>query len=384
MTDFFVNRKDIRETRIEDSEPPELDDGQALLEVDSFGLTSNNVTYAVFGDAMSYWEFFPAAEGWGRVPVWGFADVSESQAEGLETGTRVYGYLPPSSHLVVTPAADPRGFVDRTEHRRGLPSAYQRYERTDADPFYREDAEDLQMLLRPLFSTSFLIDDMLADEGLAEGRTVVIGSASSKTALGVAHLLAARDDVDLVGLTSSRSMDFVEGLGVYGRTVTYDEVDSLGSGAGHLRGHVGGRQRAPGRPLPLRRRADLQHGGGDDPLGRDRRRGGRRPAGPAAAVLLRARPREEARRRTGAGRSSASGSSSAGTSSPPGRTAGWRSSVASASRRSTRRTGRCSTARWARTAPTWSRCGATARPPPRRAPLRSRRPARPAPARATR
>ncbi len=228
--DFFVNRNEIRKTRIEESEPPELDAGQALLEVDSFGLTSNNVTYAVFGDAMSYWEFFPAPEGWGRVPVWGFADVSESQAEGVETGTRVYGYLPPSSHLVVTPAADPGGFVDRTEHRRGLPSAYQRYERSDADPFYREDAEDLQMVLRPLFSTSFLIDDMLADEGLAEGRTVVIGSASSKTALGVAHLLAARDDVDLVGLTSSRSMDFVEGLGVYGRTVTYDEVDSLGSG----------------------------------------------------------------------------------------------------------------------------------------------------------
>ena len=120
--DFLVDRKDIRETRIEESEPPELEAGQALLEVDSFGLTANNVTYAVFGDAMSYWDFFPAPEGWGRVPVWGFADVSESRAEGLESGTRVYGYLPPSSHLVVTPAADPQRVRDRTEHRRSLPS----------------------------------------------------------------------------------------------------------------------------------------------------------------------------------------------------------------------------------------------------------------------
>ncbi len=228
--DFLVDRKDIQETRIDESEPPELEPGQALLEVDSFGLTANNVTYAVFGDAMSYWEFFPAAEGWGRVPVWGFADVSESRAEGLDEGTRVYGYLPPSSHVVVTPEADPRGFRDRTAHRRSLPSAYQRYERSDADPFYREDTEALQVVLRPLYSTSFLIDDMLADEGLAEGSTVVVGSASSKTALGVAHLLAARDDIEVVGLTSRRSADFVEGLGVYGRTVTYDDIGSLGRG----------------------------------------------------------------------------------------------------------------------------------------------------------
>jgi hypothetical protein len=162
--------------------------------------------------------------------VWGFAEVSESRAEGLEAGTRVYGYLPPSSHLVVTPSTDPGGFRDQSEHRRSLPSAYQRYERTDADPFYREDTEDLQVVLRPLFSTSFLIDDMLADEGLADGRTVVIGSASSKTALGVAYLLAAREDVDLVGLTSRRSRAFLEGLGVYGRAVTYDQVESLGPG----------------------------------------------------------------------------------------------------------------------------------------------------------
>ncbi len=114
MADFLVDRKDIHETKIEESEPPELEAGQALLEVDSFGLTANNVTYAVFGDSMSYWEFFPAAEGWGRVPVWGFADVAESRADGLEAGTRVFGYLPPSSHLVVTPSADERGFVDRT------------------------------------------------------------------------------------------------------------------------------------------------------------------------------------------------------------------------------------------------------------------------------
>ena len=32
MTDFLVKRDDIRECRIADSEPPELEPGQALLE----------------------------------------------------------------------------------------------------------------------------------------------------------------------------------------------------------------------------------------------------------------------------------------------------------------------------------------------------------------
>ena len=228
MTDFLVRRDDLRECRIAESEMAELARGQALLRVDSFGLTANNVTYAVFGEAMSYWNFFPASGGWGRVPMWGFADVERSETEGVEPGARLYGYLPPSSHLVVTPtdAGEP-GFVDGSPHRAALPSAYQRYLVTDADPFYRADTEAMQMLLRPLFFTSFLIDDQLADEGLALRGPVVISSASSKTAIAAGFLLAQREGVELVGLTSTQSEEFVRGLGIYGRTVTYDALDSL-------------------------------------------------------------------------------------------------------------------------------------------------------------
>src|SRR5262249_21301596 len=153
----------------------------------------NNITYGVFGDMMSYWGFFPAEEGWGRVPMWGFAEVERSEAEGVEPGARVYGYLPPSSHLAVTPAdADDRGFVAASHHRASLPSAYQRYLASATDPFYREDTEALQMLLRPLFFTSFLIDDQLDDDGLTDRGPILISSASSKTAIGAAFLLAQR------------------------------------------------------------------------------------------------------------------------------------------------------------------------------------------------
>ncbi len=232
MTDFLVKRDDFRECRVEEGDPPGLEAGQALLRVDSFGMTSNNVTYAVFGEAMSYWEFFPTAErGWGRLPTWGFAEVESSEAEGVEAGTRLYGYLPASSHLIVIPAAaDETGFVDGSPHKAALPSAYHRYLATAADSFYRPGTEEVQMLLRPLFFTSFLIDDQLDDEDLATRGPVVLSSASSKTAIAAAFLLAQRDDVELVGLTGGSNAEFVEGLGLYDRTVPYDAVDTLERG----------------------------------------------------------------------------------------------------------------------------------------------------------
>jgi uncharacterized protein DUF2855 len=231
VTDFLVKRDDLRECRIAESDPPEVKPGQALLRVDSFGVTANNVTYAVMGDAMSYWDFFPAGEGWGRVPMWGFGEVERSEAERVEPGTRLYGYLPPSTHLLVEPVdADERGFVDGSPHRAQLPSAYHRYLGSATDPFYRQQTEEIQMLLRPLFFTSFLIDDQLADDGLTSQGPIVISSASSKTAIAAAFMLAQRDGVELIALTSPRSAEFVEGLGIYGRTVTYEAIETLERG----------------------------------------------------------------------------------------------------------------------------------------------------------
>jgi hypothetical protein len=229
--DFQVKRDDLRECRVIEADPPELEPGQALLAVDAFGLTTNNVTYAVFGEAMSYWDFFPAEAGWGRVPVWGFADVAATAHDGLAKGTRLFGYYPPSTHLVVTPdPVDERGFVDSSPHRANLPSAYNRYSTVDADPMYDPAYEDQQMLLGPLFFTSFLIDDFLDDNGFFDAGTAVLSSASSKTALSLAFLLDRREGIEVIGLTSPGRVGFVEGTGVYDRVVPYDAVDSLPEG----------------------------------------------------------------------------------------------------------------------------------------------------------
>src|SRR5690242_20112502 len=103
--DLLVDRGDLSRTTVVEVPPPDAGDGQALLRVDRVGMTANNVPYAVFGDTMKYWDFFPARDHdgapQGRVPLWGFAEVVSSRVDGVDEGTRLYGYLPTSSHLLV-------------------------------------------------------------------------------------------------------------------------------------------------------------------------------------------------------------------------------------------------------------------------------------------
>lgn len=229
--DFLVRRDDIREHRVADVEPPEPGPGEALLSVDAFGLTANNITYAHYGEAMSYWNFFPAEDGWGKVPAWGFATVTASAHDDIAEGTRVYGYVPMSTHLLVAPSrVDERGFMDGAPHRAELPAPYNHYRRVDADPYYDPNHEDAQILLWPLFITSYLLDDFLADNRFFGATTAIVSGASSKTAIGTAFQLATRDDVESVALTSPGNREFVEGLEIYDRVATYEEVDSLPDG----------------------------------------------------------------------------------------------------------------------------------------------------------
>jgi hypothetical protein len=220
--DLLVDRIDLSRTSLVEVPTPTIGPGQALLRVDRVGMTANNVTYAVFGDAMRYWDFFPGSDGWGRVPLWGFCEVSESRAPGVEVGTRLYGYLPTSSHLVVEPdKIDARGFHDASAHRQHLPSPYNGLTSTSEDPAYDASREDLQVLYRPLFMTSFMLADFLSDNGFFGASTVVISSASSKTSYGTAFLL---DGVHKVGLTSGGNVAFTESLGCYDRVTSYGDL----------------------------------------------------------------------------------------------------------------------------------------------------------------
>lgn len=230
---FWVKRDQLRETRIVESEVPELsglNEGEVLFKVDEFAFTANNITYAAFGDIMKYWDFFPADEGWGRIPVWGFGDVIASKAQGIAAGERFYGYFPMSTYFVVQAVrVSDAGFFDGAANRAELSPIYNNYLRTAADAGYVQAREAEQSILRPLFTTSFLIDDFLDDNGFFGASTVLLSSASSKTSLGLAQVLAGRQDARprIVGLTSKGNVGFVEGVGYYDDVVVYDDIGSL-------------------------------------------------------------------------------------------------------------------------------------------------------------
>lgn len=207
-----------------------LQPGEVLMKIDRFALTTNNITYAAFGDAqLRYWSFFPTGDAdWGHMPVWGFADVVASTVEGVEVGERFYGYFPIASHLRMQPVrVTPRGFYDGAPHRADLVSAYNQYMRCSNDTGYSAALEDYQMLVRPLFITSFMLADFLGDNGFFGAKQIVVSSASSKTAYGTAFCLDARDGLTLIGATSAGNRAYVEGLGCYDRVVDYAELTAL-------------------------------------------------------------------------------------------------------------------------------------------------------------
>ena len=228
-----IDRHDLHRTRWEEAPARALADGEARLRIVRVALTANNITYAAFGDAMHYWDFFPTGDtATGCLPVWGFGEAVESRHEAVKVGERFYGYFPLADELIVQPArANAGGFIDGAEHRRALHTIYNHYARCSADPGYRAEREAEQALLRPLFTTSFLIDDFLADNDAFGAAQLLLSSASSKTAYGTAFCLARRRGQAgaprVVGLTSQANLGFTRTLGCYDEVIAYDNLAAL-------------------------------------------------------------------------------------------------------------------------------------------------------------
>ena len=226
-------RKDaLSEAMLVTPEQGELADGAVRLEVESFSVTANNITYAVVGDGFGYWNFFPPKtqeEGLGIVPMWGHAKVIESNCDDISVGERVYGYLPMASHLDVVPGNVSAGsFMDMTDYRQPMSPIYNSYSRLAADPEHDPAREAERMIYGPLFKTGFLIEYFMRNEEWFGADEVIITSASSKTAMGLANVAKQNSpDVKRIGLTSEGNVEFVEGTGLYDKVVTYDEIGNL-------------------------------------------------------------------------------------------------------------------------------------------------------------
>ena len=210
-------------------EPSELGEGAVRLQIESFSVTANNITYAVVGDGFGYWNFFPAPEGHGIVPMWGHAKVIESNCAEMTVGERVYGYLPMADHLDVVPGnISASGFVDTTDYRQPMSPIYNQYSRLAADPEHDPARENERMIFGPLFKTGFLIEYFMRSDDWFGAEAVILTSASSKTAMGLASCAKQNSpNIKRIGVTSEGNADFTEETGLYDKVITYGEIGML-------------------------------------------------------------------------------------------------------------------------------------------------------------
>lgn len=229
LAQVHVRKDALNEAALVETPLGALAEGAVRLAVESFSVTANNVTYAVVGDGFKYWDFFPARDGMGIVPMWGHARVIESHDPDIAVGERVYGYLPMASHLDVVPGkVSASGFMDMTDYRQPMSPVYNAYTRLAADPEHDPAREAERMIYGPLFKTGFMIDYFMRSEGWFGAGQVVLTSASSKTAMGLASVARQNSpQVKRIGLTSPGNVAFVVSTGLYDQVVAYDDLASL-------------------------------------------------------------------------------------------------------------------------------------------------------------
>lgn len=232
LAQVHVRKEKLSDATLVEAPSGELADGSIRLKVESFSVTANNITYAVVGDGFGYWNFFPPKteeEGMGIVPMWGHAVVTESKNDGFAVGERVYGYLPMGTQFDVVPGnVSAASFSDMTDYRQPMSPVYNNYNRLAADPEHDPARENERMIYGPLFKTGFVIDYFMRSEGWFGASQVVLTSASSKTAMGLASVAKQNSpDIKRIGLTSAGNVDFVESTGLYDMVVTYDTIGTL-------------------------------------------------------------------------------------------------------------------------------------------------------------
>ncbi|KAF9528364.1 hypothetical protein CPB83DRAFT_813960 [Crepidotus variabilis] len=235
---------------VRSAKPSWIPTNHVLLRMDKFGFSANNITYQALGEHahFRYFDFHQAPESanpqcsaktHGVTPVWGFGTVINSTHPKIKNGERVYGYLAPTRYLLLPVGpADVNKFAFYVP-RLHLPAdrrPYNQILRCESDPQYTPNpvVEDLTMLYRPLFWTSYWCEDWLHTSGYrGDASAIVISSASAKTAFCLAYLINKRlergeikSGTKIIGLTSRRNLAFVKRLRFYHEVLDYDNFTS--------------------------------------------------------------------------------------------------------------------------------------------------------------
>ena len=203
-----------------------LKKAQSVFEIKELAFTANNVTYALCGESLRYWSFYPYSENEGILPAWGYAECIEPGESSLQRGQLFYGYWPAAklAGLSLSNFSNKRA-VENSEGRSSLPLVYNSYELVD-DESHPVSLRPYIPTLQPLFATSFLLFHWLVDDSFFEADEIVVTSASSKTALALAwlHQQHPGHKPKLTALTSKANEEFTASTGFYERVLTYDNL----------------------------------------------------------------------------------------------------------------------------------------------------------------
>jgi len=237
IRELQTSKTDLTKTRIVTGnfDPKNLDKGDISVKIERFAFTANNITYGLAGDMMGYWKFFPSFDDqrneWGCIPMWGFAKVTHSNNESIKIDERLFGYFPASASITLNPIkVSDQSFTDGKVHRKDLPPVYNNYVRLSGEKNYDRTMDNVRALLFPLHITSFCLCDALQNESYLGASQIIIVSASSKTAIGLAQGLKNEGEVPrIIGLTASKNQNFVESLGCYDEVIAYDQLERVNS-----------------------------------------------------------------------------------------------------------------------------------------------------------
>ncbi|KNC97286.1 uncharacterized protein SPPG_07215 [Spizellomyces punctatus DAOM BR117] len=232
-TEILVEASDVSKTLVRTKQLPDLTDNDLLVRIDRFGLSANNITYSMLGRSYQYFDFFPTEDAkYGKPPVWASATIVDSRHHQFKAGDRIYGYFPLAKYTILpvsTRGLTPAWFY---VHRPQLPEdrkVYNQYFVCEKDPLYLPNKEREMMLFRPLYWTSYFLDDYMNEFQYFGAKRIIVSSASSKTAFCYAFLAKKRGGTEIIGVTSKSNVEYCKSLGFYDSIVTYDQVDTLKS-----------------------------------------------------------------------------------------------------------------------------------------------------------
>ncbi|RDW68898.1 DUF2855 family protein [Aspergillus mulundensis] len=142
MSIHLISKANIAEHLTIDVPPSDspLKPSSVRIRSSLLSLTSNNLSYALLGTYMHWWDTCPVPltlpppynnpSDYGIVPAWGLATVLDSTIPSLTPGTILWGFWPTGSHafdLTLTPAELPGHYKEVSAHRKDVLPLYNRY-----------------------------------------------------------------------------------------------------------------------------------------------------------------------------------------------------------------------------------------------------------------